>query len=193
MKLRTGLKGLIGISVLGIAVAIFLIYTCPFAGQIGFSTLVRQVPMEHPSGAGKHSHHQGTEAQKPHEEMQKHEERHEVVKAQPEPVQKPHTAVAEPHEKKEGLSVHFMMYPNVRQYPVKETEVFGVEVSPLGIIVLLLLITLCSLALKEQPLSLFGSAVTPKAMGVAIFLITLWNLIFAVFLLGVEVVQLKEL
>lgn len=39
MKLRTGLKVLIGLSVLAIAVAILLTYTCPFAGQIAFSTL----------------------------------------------------------------------------------------------------------------------------------------------------------
>lgn len=132
MRLRTGLKALIGISVLGIAVAVLLIYTCPFAGQIAFSTLVREVPTEHGGGL-------------------------------------------------------------VRSYPVKETKLFAVEVSPLGIIVLLVLIALCFVILRQRPLNLFGYAVTPKAMGVTIFLITLWNLLFSAFLLGVEVVQLKEL
>jgi len=132
MKLRTGLKALIGISVLGIAVGVLLIYTCPFAGQIAFSTLVREVPTEHGGGL-------------------------------------------------------------VRSYPVKETKLFGIEVSPLGIIVLLVLIALCFLILRQRSLNFFGYTVTPKAMGVTIFLITLWNLVFAAFLLGVEVVQLKEL
>ena len=42
MTIRTGLKWLIGLSVVGIAIAMGLIFTCPFAGVISFSTLVRQ-------------------------------------------------------------------------------------------------------------------------------------------------------
>ncbi len=178
MKLQTGLKALIGISVLGIAGAVFLMYTCPFAGQIAFSTLVRQVHMEH--GAGEQSQHAAAraEAQKPHGGTEE---------------QKPHEAVADHHEEKKGLSVHLMVIPNVRSYPVNETRLFGVDVSRLGILALLLLIALCVLILRQRPLSLFGATVTPKAMGVTVFLMTLWNLVFAAFLLGVEIVQLKEL
>ncbi len=197
MKLRTGLKSLIGISVLGIAIAIFLIYTCPFAGQIAFSTLVRQVPMEHHEGAGEHPQPHGAEMQKPHEEMEQRKEgkgeHHEEMKAHPEAAQKPHDAMAEAHEKGEGLKVHLMVIPDVRSYPVKETKLFGIDVSPLGIIVLLLLIALCFFILRQRSLNLFGYSVTPKAIGVTVFLITLWNLVFAAFLLGVEVVHLKEL
>jgi len=40
MKLRTGLKTLTALSLAGIAVAILLVFTCPFAGVISFSTLV---------------------------------------------------------------------------------------------------------------------------------------------------------
>jgi len=197
MKLRTGLKALIGISVLGIGVAVLLIYTCPFAGQIAFSTLVREVPMEHDAGAAGHTQQHGTEAEKPHEGMEKHqgvkEKRHEDVQAHSEAAQKPHAAVAERHKESEGLKVHLMVIPDVRSYPVKETKLFGIDVSPLGIIVLLLLMALCFFILGQRPLNLFAYSVTPKAMGVAVLLITLWNLIFAAFLLGVEVVQLKEL
>lgn len=224
MKLRTGLKALIGLSVLGIGVAILLVYTCPFAAQIAFSTLVRQVPMEHGSGAagpsqqhggemqkpqgeveqhkeGGGEHHEAAKAhpeaaQKPHGGMEKHEgmkeERLEDVKADSESVQKPHEAVAEHHDEK-GLSLHLMVTPNVRSYPVKETKVFGIEVSPLGIIVLLVLIGLCFLILRQRSSNLFGYTVTPKALGVTVFLGVLWNLVFAAFLLSVEVVQLKEL
>lgn len=42
MKPRTGLKWLIGLSVVGIGIATVLIFTYPFAGVISFSTLVRQ-------------------------------------------------------------------------------------------------------------------------------------------------------
>lgn len=197
MKLRTGLKVLIGISVLGIAVAVFLIYTCPFAGQIAFSTLVRQVPMEHHEAAGAHSQQHGGEMQKPQGEVEQHMkgggEHHEAVKAHPEPAQKPHDAMTEGHEEGGGLKVHLMVIPNVQSFPVKETKLFGIEVSPVGIIVLLMLIALCFLILRQRSLSLFGYTMTPKAMGVTVFLITLWNLVFAGFLLGVEVVYLKEL
>ena len=86
-----------------------------------------------------------------------------------------------------------MMIPNVRSYPVEETQLFGIEVSPIGIIVLLLLIALCLLILRQRPVSLLGYTLSPKAMGVTVFLITLWNLVFATFLLGIEVFQLKEL
>ena len=197
MRLRTGLKALIGISVVGVAVAIFLIYTCPFAGQIVFSTLVRQVPMEHHEGAGEHPQPQGAEMQKPPGGVEQHKEdegeRHEEMKAHTEAAQKPHEAVAEGHKETEGLKVHLMVIPNVQSYPVKETKLFGFNVSLLGIIVLLLLIALCFFILRQRPLNLFGYSVTPKAMGITVFLITLWNLVFAAFLLGVEVVQLKEL
>ncbi len=89
MKLRTGLKILIVISILGIGVAVFLIYTCTFAGQIVFSTLVRQVPMEHQAAAGEH----GGAIQKP---------RNEGGKDHPEAGQQPP-----------------MVIPNVRTYPIK--------------------------------------------------------------------------
>jgi hypothetical protein len=168
MKLKTGLKTLVALSVLGIAIATLLIFTCPFAGQIAFSTLVRQVPMEHQEG-------------------------HEDVKVHPGAVQKPHNVVAEHRDEAKRLAVHLMVIPNVRSYPVEETQLFGIEVSPLGTIVLLLLITLCVLILLQRPVSLLGYTLSPKAMGVTVFLITLWNLVFAAFLLGIEVFQLKEL
>ena len=197
MKLRTGLKALIGFSVLGIAIAIFLIYTCPFAGQIAFSTLVRQVPMEHSPGEVGHSQEHGAQVEKPHGGVEQHREgegeQHEEMKAHPEAAQKPHEAMSEGHKEGGGLKVHLMVIPDVRSYPVKETKLFGIDVSPLGIIVLLLLIALCFFILRQRPLNLFGYSVTPKAMGVTAFLITLWNLVFAAFLLGVEVVHLKEL
>lgn len=167
MKLRTGLKTLIVISVVGIAIATLLIFTCPFAGQIAFSTLVRQVPMEHPTGTEKHSQQHGAEVQKPLVGVEKHESK--------------------------GLTVHLMVIPDVRSYPVEETQLFGIEVSPLGIIILLLLFALCLLILRQRPVSLFGYTLSPKAMGMSVLLITLWNLVFAAFLLGVEVFQLKEL
>ena len=103
-------------------------------------------------------------------------------------------AMAKGHKKsEEGLMVDMMVIPNVRSYPIKETKLFDIEVSPLGIIVLFLLIVLCFFVLRQRPLNLFGYRVSPKAMGVVVFLITVWNLIFAAFLLGVEVVHLKEL
>ncbi len=194
MRLRTGLKALIGISVLGIGVAIFLIYTCPFAGQIAFSTLVRQVPMEHSAMAEEHSQPRDAEAQKPHGEAEHKgmkEESHGGMKSQA--VEKPHEVMAEHHGEEKGFMVDFMVIPNVLSYPVKETKLFGVNVSILGIIVLLLLIALCVLILRQQPFRLFDYTATPKAMGVTVLLITFWNLLVAAFLLGVEVVHLKEL
>lgn len=219
MKLRTGLKALIGISILGIGVAILLIYTCPFAGQIAFSTLVRQVPMEHHEGGGTHSQQHGKEMQEGEakQHMGSGGEPHEEMKAHPEPAQKPHgeaehedmkeethretksqaekprEAMAGHDAEEKGFMVDLMVIPNVRSYPVKETKVFGIEVSPLGIIVLLVLIALCFLILRQRSLNLFRYTVTPKTMGVTVLLATLWNLVFAAFLLGVEVVQLKEL
>ena len=95
----------------------------------------------------------------------------------------------EHHDEGKGL----MVVPNVRSYPVKEKKLFGVEVSPLGIVTLLLLIALCFLILRQRPLSLFGHTVTLNALGIIAFLIPLWNLVFAAFLIGVEIFQLKEL
>jgi len=198
MKLRTGLESLIGLSVLGIAVAVFLIYTCPFAGQISFSALVREVPHggEHQEDQQKHDPKAQTPSGRAEEHPKEHEkkgEHQEGAKAHPEPGPKPHESAAKPHEDKEGLSIHFMAVPNVRQYPAKETKVFAIDVNPIGIITLLLLIGLCVLILRQQPLHLFGYTVTPKAMGATVFLITLWNLVFAAFLVGVEVFQFREL
>ncbi len=42
MGLKTGLQTIIALSIVGIAVAIFLVFTCPFAGVISFNTLVRE-------------------------------------------------------------------------------------------------------------------------------------------------------
>lgn len=198
MKLRTGLQTLIGLSVLGVALAILLIFTCPFAGQIAFSTLVHQVPMEHGAGAGgplKHparepQRHPGASVEAEGAEKAGH---HEDAKGHPETVREGHETAAGHHEDKKGLSVHLMVVPNVLAYPVTETKVFGINVSPLGIIVLLFVIALCCLILRQRPVSLFGYVVTPKAMGVTVALVTVWNLVFAAFLLGVEVFQLREL
>lgn len=41
MKLKTGLETMIGLALAGIAVAVVLVFTCPFAGVISFNTLVR--------------------------------------------------------------------------------------------------------------------------------------------------------
>jgi hypothetical protein len=175
MTLRTGLKTLIGLSVLGIGVAVFLIYTCPFAGQIAFSTRVRQVPMEH-AGGGEHARQPGGGAEEAHEEK-------------PDQAQ---AAAGHPDEHK-GFSVHFMMIPDVRSYPVKETSVVGLEVSPLGILALLVVIALSVLILRQRDWSLCGYRVTRQTMARTVFLITVWNLVFAAFLLGVEALQLREL
>jgi len=168
MRLRTGLKALVGLSAVGVAVAILLIFTCPFGGHIAFSTLVRQVHTEHGDATEQHAQeHHG---------------------AAPEG----HTA-AEHHEAYNGLTVHFMVIPGVRANPVQETKVFGIEVAPLGILVLLSIIALSYLILRQQRWSVLGCSVTPRSMGIAVFLVTLWNVVFAAFLLVVEIVQLKEL
>jgi len=140
MKLRTGLKILIGLSVVGIAVAIVLIFTCPFAGVISFSTLVREGTPQY-----------------------------------------------------EELTVHATAVPGVRELPAKVLPLFGTEVSFLGILVLLALIFLAWLILRGKSLNLFGYRMSPQFMGLGILLVTLWNVLFATFLIGVEVIALKEL
>ncbi len=140
MKLRTGLKALIGLSVVGIVIATVLIFTCPFAGVISFSTLVRQGTPQY-----------------------------------------------------DELTVHATAVPGVRELPAKVLPLFGTEVSFLSIVTLLVVILLSWLILKGKTLSLFGYRMGPQFMGLAILLITLWNLIFGAFLIGVEVVALKEL
>jgi hypothetical protein len=190
MKLRTGLKALIGLSILGIGVAIFLIYTCPFAGQITFSTLVRQMPMGHSPHQGEHFQQPSGKTQEPHKGKG---EGSEGPGGHSEVAQRPHGAETKHPEKGEEFMVGAMAVPGVRTYTVKETKLFGVEVSVLGIGVLLLLLVLCFLILRQRPLGLLGHKVTPTALGIIVSLMTLWNLVFAAFLVGVEVIQLKEL
>jgi hypothetical protein len=173
--LRTGLKTLIGLSVVGIGIGVLLIYTCPFVGRIAFSAGVRQVPMEH-AGGGEHARRPGVGAEEAHKET-------------PDRAQ---AAAGHPDEHKR-FNVHFTMIPNARRYPLKETNVAGVEVAPLGILALLVVIALSVLILRQRPWSLFGHRVTPQAMGMMLLLITAWNLVVAAFLLGVEVVQFREL
>ena len=140
MKIRTGLKWLIALSLVGIVIAAVLIFTCPFAGVISFSTLVREGTPQY-----------------------------------------------------EELTVHATALPGVRELPAKVLPLFGTEVSFLGIVVLLAVIVLAWLILKGKSLTLFGYRMSPQFMGLAILLITLWNVVFATFLIGVEVVALKEL
>ena len=140
MKLRTGLKWLIGLSVIGIAIATVLIFTCPFAGVISFSTLVRE-------GTGSY----------------------------------------------EELTVHATALPGVRELPAKVLPLFGTEVSFLGIVILLAVILLAWLILKGKCLTLFGYRISQQFMGLGILLITMWNVVFGTFLIGVEVIALKEL
>ena len=140
MKLRTGLKILIGLSVVGIAVAIVLIFTCPFAGVISFNTLVREGTPQY-----------------------------------------------------EELAVHATAVPGVRELPAKVLPLFGTEVSFLGVVVLLLTILLAWVILKGKYLTLFGYRISPQFMGLGILLITMWNVVFGTFLIGVEVIALKEL
>jgi hypothetical protein len=117
MKLRTGLKALIGISILGIAIAIFLIYTCPFAGQLAFSALVRQVPAEHGAGHQEHPQKQGDKERMRDAGMQKHGEMQGHSEAVQ--MQEHRDAMAKGHEKsEEGLMVDMMVIPNVRSYPI---------------------------------------------------------------------------
>jgi hypothetical protein len=140
MKLRTGLTVLIGLSVVGIAIATVLIFTCPFAGVVSFSTLVRQGTPQY-----------------------------------------------------EELTVHATAIPGVRELPAKVLPLWGSEVSFLGIVVLLAVIVLAVLILKGKSLTLCGYRMSPQFIGLAILLITLWNVVFATLLIGVEVVALKEL
>jgi hypothetical protein len=140
MMIRTGLKWLIVLSVVGISIATVLIFTCPFAGVISFSTLVRE----------------GTPSY-------------------------------------EELTVHATALPGVRELPAKVLPLFGTEVSFLGILVLLAVIILARLILKGKGPTLFGYRMSPQLMGLGILLIILWNVVFATFLIGVEVIALKEL
>lgn len=140
MKLKTGLKTLMGLSVVGAAIGTVLIFTCPFAGVISFNTLVRE----------------GTKS------------------------------YAE-------LTLHATALPGVRELPAKVLSLFGTEVSFLGVIVLLGVILLSWFILTEKSFSLFGYKISSQFMGLVILLITFWNLIFSAFLVGVEVIALKEL
>lgn len=140
MKIRRGLRWLIGLSVVGIVIATVLIFTCPFAGVISFSTLVRQGTPQY-----------------------------------------------------EELTVHATAIAGVRELPAKALPLFGTEVSFLGIVVLLVTILLAWLILKGKSLTLFGYRMGPQFMGLGILLITIWNLVFGAFLIGVEVIALKEL
>lgn len=168
MTVRTGLKSIIAISALGIGIAVFLMLTCPFAGQLAFSAQVRQTSAQHAVPTEGHG---------------AREDAHEPKSG----------SMSEPHDEHHGFSVHLMMVPGVRKLPVKETKVAGFEVSALGIVILLLVIALCIGILQRRSWNLFGVPVTPQAMGAMVFLITLGNLMFAVFLLGVEVIQFREL
>lgn len=188
MRLRSGLKALMGVSALGVALAIFLIFTCPFAGRIAFSALVRQVPMAHHAGEGEHTQQPHAERHEPHGDKPPH-----AMPSPHEAPQPPHAAEAEPHGDHTGFSVHLMVVPGVQAYPAQETKIVSLDVSILGILVLLLLIALCWLILRQRPLRLLGYAVTPKALGITVFLLLVWNLVFAGFLLGVEAVQFNEL
>lgn len=140
MRLRTGLKAMIGLAAAGIAVAILLVFTCPFAGVISFNTLVRE----------------GTKSY-------------------------------------EQLTVHATAIPGVRNLPAKQAGVFGSEVSFLGIVVLLGVIVLCAAILKGTRVNLFGYQITPQLMGLAVLLVTIWNVVFAAFLISVEIFALKEI
>ncbi|MFQ5657811.1 MAG: hypothetical protein ACE5G5_09745 [Candidatus Methylomirabilales bacterium] len=140
MSIKTGLKWLIGLSVVGITIATVLILTCPFAGVISFSTLVRE----------------GTKSY-------------------------------------QDLTVHATAIPGVRELPAKVMPLFGSEVSFLGIVVLVAVILFSWLILKGKSLTLFGYRMNPQFMGLGILLIAFWNLFFGAFLIGVEVIALKEL
>jgi uncharacterized membrane protein len=140
MRIKTGLKTMIGLAAAGIAVAILLVFTCPFAGVISFNTLVRE----------------GT------------------------------ASYAE-------LTVHATAIPGVRNLPAKQASVFGSEVSFLGILVLLGVIALCVAILKGRRVSVFGYPITPQFMGLAVLLVTIWNVVFSAFLIAIEVLVLKEI
>ena len=140
MTLRTGLKAMIGLAAAGIAVAVLLMFTCPFAGVISFNTLVRE---------GTNSYGE--------------------------------------------ITVHATAIPGVRNLPAKQAGVFGSEVSFLGIVVLLGVMALCAVILKGKRFKLFGCPVTPQLMGLAVFLLTIWNVAFSAFLIAVEIFALKEI
>lgn len=140
MTIKSGLKWLIGLSVVGITIATVLILTCPFAGVISFSTLVRE----------------GTKSY-------------------------------------QELTVHATAIPGVRELPAKAFPLFGSEVSFLGVVILLGVIALSWMILKGKSFTLFGYRMSPQFMGLGILLIAFWNLVFGAFLIGVEVIALKEL
>jgi hypothetical protein len=188
MSLRRGLQGLIGLSALGIAVALFLIFTCPFAGQLAFGALMRQVPMAHSSGAEEHGGQHRAEMPTPHEETEK-----QAGQGPHTPAETAHQAVANHHGDRQGLSVHLMVLPGVRGYPIQETRIVSVDISSLGIVVLLLLIALSLLLLRQRPVVVLGHTVTSKTIGVMVVLITWWNLLVALFLVGVEAIHFREL
>jgi hypothetical protein len=179
MTLRSGLRALIGLSGLGVAVAWLLVFTCPFGAQLAFIARVHQAPM------AQHGEHAEPE--------------HETGKAEhpeaghPEAARQPRGAPAEPGEGKHGFAVHLMVVPGVRGYPVVETKLLSLEVSWLGIVVLLVVMALCWLILRQRSWRLLGYTVSPKAMGAAVLALTLWDLLFALWLLAVEVVQFQEL
>jgi hypothetical protein len=112
--------------------------------------------------------------------------------------QAPHAA--EPHalqaapagEAPGGLSMHFMFDPKARTYPAHETRILSIEVSLLGIVVLLVLSALAGQILRQRPVNLFGYLVVPRALAALIVLLTVWNVLFAAFLLGVEALRFRE-
>jgi hypothetical protein len=169
MRIRTGLKALIATSVLGMAVSFLLFFTCPFAGQLAFIAQVREMHME-PA---------------PHDASPGHEAPHA---AEPSALQ-----AAPAREAPGGLSVHFMFDPKARTYPAQETRILSIEVSLLGIVVLLVLSALAIQILRQRPVNLFGYLVVPRAMAALIVLLTVWNVLFAAFLLGVEALRFREL
>jgi hypothetical protein len=173
MRIRTGLKVLIASSVLGIAISVLLFFTCPFAGQLAFGAQVREMHAEQaPAHGAPQSAH---EAQSP-------------AAADPHAQQEPQAK-----EQPQGLSVMFMFDPKVRSYPAQETRVLGIEVSLVGIAVLLVLSALAVQILRQRPVNLFGHLVISRAMAALIVLIAAWNVIFAAFLLGVEAFGFREL
>jgi hypothetical protein len=186
MQLRTGFKALIGVSVVGVAMAIFLIFTCPFAGQIAFNALVRQAPMAPHEGG--HAQQHSAEQHSPHGDMPQHTTQGTHGATEP-----AHAAGAVQHGEHTGFSVHLMVVPGVQAYPAQETKVVSVDVSWLGVLVLLILIALCWRLLQQRPVQLWQYTVTPTTLGRMVVLITLWNFVFAAFLFGVEAVQFNEL
>lgn len=126
MKLRTGLKALVGISLFGIPLAIYEIVTCPLAALLSF-TIAERV------GA---SDHQG----------------------------------------------HGAPISTLRGFPVDKSEVFHVEASFLVIPVFLAVIVFGFLILRQRRFHIIGVPITPQLMGLVVFLIGAWNLLFSGFL-----------